>query len=133
MSLPHPVMSSTSIKWQPSRSLSPLAMSIRWRCKAWRKSCQSSCRKNARFSVANVLTASSLVRETGIPAIVDPFSARMTLDQGGVVIRPLQQNLRYHIAIITRGVDTMTQETRQLAEALITGFQADPIIIAAAN
>ena len=89
--------------------------------------------KNARISVANVLTASSLVRETGIPAIVDPFSARMTLDQGGVVIRPLQQDLRYHMAIITRGVDTMTQETRQLAEALITGFQADPIIIAAAN
>lgn len=89
--------------------------------------------QNARYSVANVLTASSLVRETGIPAIVDPFSARMTLDQGGVVIRPLQQNLRYHIAIITRGVDTMTQETRHLAEALITGFEADPIISAAAN
>ena len=89
--------------------------------------------QNARYSVANVLTATSLVRETGIPAIVDPFSARMTLDQGGVVIRPLQQNLRYHIAIITRGVDTMTEETRQLAEALITGFKADPIIIAEAN
>ena len=57
----------------------------------------------------------------------------MTLDQGGVAIRPLQQNLRYHIAIITRGVDTMTQETRQLAEALITGFEADPIISAVAN
>jgi len=84
--------------------------------------------QNARYSVANVLTATSLVRETGIPAIVDPFSARMTLDQGGVVIRPLQQNLRYHIAIITRGVDTMTQETRQLAEALISGFENDPII-----
>jgi DNA-binding transcriptional LysR family regulator len=84
--------------------------------------------KNARFSVANIMTAASLVRATGVPALVDPFSARMEFAAGGVMIRPLHQKLQYHIALITRGVDTMTRETRHLAKALITAFEADPII-----
>ncbi|HCP18677.1 MAG TPA: hypothetical protein DIT62_05355 [Alphaproteobacteria bacterium] len=84
--------------------------------------------KNARYSIANLLAAASLVKETGIPAIVDPFSAQMMAEKGGVVIRPLLQSLNYHIAIITRGLDTMTRETRMLTDLLINGFQNDPII-----
>jgi DNA-binding transcriptional LysR family regulator len=83
---------------------------------------------NARYSVANVLAGAELVREAGVPAIVDPFSARMSVASGGVVIRPIVQNMKYHIAIITRGIDMMTQETRQLADTIITAFKTDPII-----
>jgi hypothetical protein len=52
----------------------------------------------------------------------------MMAEKGGVVIRPLLQSLNYHIAIITRGLDTMTRETRMLTDLLIDGFQNDPII-----
>ena len=83
---------------------------------------------NARYSVANVLAGAALVREAGVPAIVDPFSARMSVASGGVVIRPIVQNMQYNIAIITRGIDMMTQETRQLADIIITAFKNDPII-----
>ena len=83
---------------------------------------------NARYSVANVLAGAALVREAGVPAIVDPFSARMSVASGGVMIRPIVQNMQYHIAIITRGIDMMTQETRQLANIIITAFKNDPII-----
>lgn len=83
---------------------------------------------NARYSVANVLAGAALVREAGVPAIVDPFSARMSVVSGGVVIRPIVQNMKYNIAIITRGIDMMTQETRKLADAIITAFKNDPII-----
>jgi DNA-binding transcriptional LysR family regulator len=83
---------------------------------------------NARYSVANVMAGAALVREAGVPAIVDPFSARMSVASGGVVIRPIVQNMKYHIAIITRGIDMMTQETRQLADTIITAFKTDPII-----
>jgi len=86
---------------------------------------------NARYSVANVLAGAALVREAGVPAIVDPFSARMSVASGGVVIRPIVQNMKYHIAIITRGIDMMTHETRQLADAIITAFKTDPIIASA--
>jgi DNA-binding transcriptional LysR family regulator len=83
---------------------------------------------NARYSVANVLAGAALVREAGVPAIVDPFSARMSVASGGVMTRPILQDMKYHIAIITRGIDMMTQETRQLADTIITAFKTDPII-----
>ncbi len=84
--------------------------------------------QNARYSVANMLPATELVRETGVPALVDPFSARMSVEAGGVMVRPLVQKLQYQIAIITRGVDTMTRETRMLADALIKALDDDTII-----
>ena len=85
----------------------------------------------ARYSVANVLAATALVRATGVPALVDPFSARMSASGGGMLIRPIQQKLTYHIGIITRGIEVMNRETRQLADALISKFEADPLIVAA--
>ena len=84
--------------------------------------------KNARYSVANMLAAAMLVRAAGLPALVDPFSARMSASAGGVVVRPIQQRLTYHIGIITRGLEVMTRETRQLADAMIEALEADPII-----
>jgi hypothetical protein len=52
----------------------------------------------------------------------------MAVKNGGVIVRPLLQKLQYHIAIITRGVDTMTQDTRYLANALINAFENDPVV-----
>jgi hypothetical protein len=52
----------------------------------------------------------------------------MSVASGGVMIRPIVQNMQYHIAIITRGIDMMTKETRQLADIIITAFKNDPII-----
>ena len=82
----------------------------------------------ARYSVANILAAAALVRAANVPALVEPFSARMSAASGGVVIRPLRQKLIYHIGIITRGLEAMTRETRQLADALINTLEDDPII-----
>ena len=48
-----------------------------------------------------------------------------------MVSRPIQQKLTYHIGIITRGIEVMNRETRQLADALISRFEADPLIAAA--
>lgn len=84
--------------------------------------------KNARYSVANMLAAAMLVRTAGVPALVDPFSARMSAGAGGVVVRPIQQRLTYHIGIITRGLEVMTRETRQLADTMIEALESDPII-----
>ena len=47
------------------------------------------------------------------------------------MVRPIQQKLTYHIGIITRGIEVMNRETRQLADALISKFEADPLIVAA--
>jgi len=63
-----------------------------------------------------------------VPALVDPFSARMFAAAGGVTVRPIQQKLTYHIGIVTRGVEFMTRETRQLADAMIDALEADSII-----
>jgi hypothetical protein len=68
-----------------------------------------------------------------VPAIVDPFSARLAMNNSGVMVRPLLQKLQYHIAIITRGVDTMTKDTRHLANSLISAFEDDPVVRANEN
>ena len=78
-----------------------------------------------------MLAATALVRAVGVPALVDPFSARISASAGGMVVRPIQQKLTYHIGIITRGIEVMNRETRQLADALISKFEADPLIVAA--
>ena len=57
------------------------------------------------------------------------FWARMSASAGRMVIRPIRQKLAYHIGIITRGIEVMNRGTRQLADSLISKFEADPIII----
>ena len=89
--------------------------------------------KNAHYSVANTLTGTALVREIKVPALIDPFSAKLALMGGGVMVRSVQQNLQYHIAVITRGVDSMTREARLLADNVISEFETDPIIVSSAQ
>ena len=73
--------------------------------------------KNAsRISAANMPMAAALVNTTGALAIVDPFTASLTTQSGGVVARPLMQDMTYHVAIITRGLDTLSREARSFAD-----------------
>ncbi len=76
-------------------------------------------RANSRLSAANMPIAAALVRETGALAIVDPFTAKITEQLGGVVSRPIQQPLTYRIALVTRGLDTLSLVAEELADMLI--------------
>lgn len=71
--------------------------------------------RNSRLSAANMPVAAALARETGMLAIVDALTAEAAIKMGGVVAKPIQQQLHYHIAIITRGLDTLSIEARELA------------------
>ena len=79
--------------------------------------------KNSRLSAANMPMAASLARETGLLAIVDSLTANAAIKMGGVVARPIQQELHYHIAIITRGLDSLSLEARELATLLVNQFK----------
>jgi len=70
-----------------------------------------------------VLTDAAMIRVFGVLTMVDPFSARMSVVSGGVMIWPIVQNMQYPIKIITHGINTMTQETKQLADNIITAFK----------
>jgi hypothetical protein len=63
--------------------------------------------------------AAALVRETGAIAVVDFISAGIACGMGGVVSRPITQRLKYHIAIVTRGQDSLSMEARALTDVLI--------------
>ena len=50
---------------------------------------------------------------------MDPFTAALAVQTGGVKSRPLVQEMTYHIAVITRGLDTLPREARELAQRFI--------------
>ncbi|MEP0940466.1 MAG: LysR family transcriptional regulator [Rhizobiaceae bacterium] len=75
--------------------------------------------KKSRISAANMPMAAALVRSTGALAIVDPFTAELAARSGGVKFRPLKQEMTYHIALITRGLDTMPREAADLSQRII--------------
>ena len=64
----------------------------------------------SRLSAANMPLAGALVRETGALAIADPFSAEQAVRVGGVVFRPVVQNLTYYVTIITAGREHLSQQ-----------------------
>ncbi len=76
----------------------------------------------SRISATNMPTASALTRESGMVSIVDPFSAKQAEALGGVTARPLKQSLSYNVAVITRGHDTLSKESKELADYLIEQF-----------
>jgi DNA-binding transcriptional LysR family regulator len=77
-------------------------------------------RKNSHLSATNIPMAASLVRETGVLAIVDPFSAEQAVRIGGVAFRPIVQDLTYHIAVITRESESLTRMALEFAEIIAT-------------
>lgn len=76
-------------------------------------------RECSRLSAANLPVAAALARESGALAIVDPFSAGTAAMLGGVVSRPIRQRLKYHVALVTRGCDTLSLEAKELADLVI--------------
>ena len=73
-------------------------------------------KKRSRLSVANLPVAAALVREAGVLAIADPFSAEQAVRMGGVVFRPLQQDLTYSIALIAAGRDLLSRQALTFVE-----------------
>ena len=72
----------------------------------------------SRLSATNMSVAASLVRETGVLAIIDPFSAEQAVNMGGVVFRPIAQNLKYYISIVTSGREQLSRQAIELSEVL---------------
>jgi acetolactate synthase small subunit len=72
----------------------------------------------SRLSATNMSVAASLVRETGVLAIIDPFSAEQAVNMGGVVFRPIAQDLKYYISIVTSGREQLSRQAIELSEVL---------------
>ncbi|MFV1877673.1 LysR family transcriptional regulator [Nioella sp.] len=70
----------------------------------------------SRLSVANMPLAGALVRETGALAVADPFSAEQTVRMGGVVFRPVAQDLTYYITIISAGREKLSRQALSFVE-----------------
>ena len=84
-------------------------------------------RQNSRLSAVNMPVAASLVRETGVLAIVDPYTAKIAKKLGGVSSLPIKQKLTYNIAIITRGLDTLSLEAKELTKAFVESLEETTI------
>lgn len=74
--------------------------------------------RRSRLSATNIPVAAALVRETGVLAIADPFSAEQAVRMGGVVFRPIQQDLKYYISVITPGRDRLSRPALELANII---------------
>lgn len=74
--------------------------------------------KNSRLSAANMPVAAALVRESGVLAIADPFSAEQAVRIGGVVFRPVVQDLTYHIAIVSAGKELLSRQALTFVDIL---------------
>ena len=64
----------------------------------------------SRLSAANMPLAGALVRETGALAVADPFSAEQAVRMGGVVFRPVLQDLTYFVTIIAVGRELLSRQ-----------------------
>lgn len=84
-------------------------------------------RANSRLSAVNMPVAAALVSETGALAIIDPYTAKIAIKLGGVSSLPIKQRLTYNIAIITRGLDTLSLEAKELTKAFIESLEKTEI------
>ena len=73
-------------------------------------------RAASRLSATNMPVAAALVRETGVFAIADPFSAEQAVRMGGVAFRPIRQNLKYHVAVISPGRHRLPRHAIEFSE-----------------
>ena len=72
--------------------------------------------KRSRLSATNMPVAAALVRETGVLAVADPFSADQAVRMGGVIFRPIVQSLTYHVSIISVGRDRLSLPALEFVE-----------------
>lgn len=73
-------------------------------------------RARSRLSVANMPLAGALVREASVLAISDPFSAEQAIRMGGVVFRPIKQNLTYHVSVVAARREGLAREALRFVE-----------------
>lgn len=73
-------------------------------------------RARSRLSVANMPLAGALVREASVLAITDPFSAEQAVRMGGVVFRPIKQNLTYFIAVVAARREELPREALKFVD-----------------
>jgi DNA-binding transcriptional LysR family regulator len=78
----------------------------------------------SRLSAANMPLAGALVRETGALAIADPFSAEQATRMGGVVFRPLSQNLTYFVSIVAAGREQLSRQALAFSDLLAAQLSA---------
>lgn len=74
--------------------------------------------ERSRLSSANMPLACALVRETGALAIADPFSAEQAVRTGGVVYRPVIQELNYYVTIIASGREHLSRQALDFVSVL---------------
>lgn len=86
-------------------------------------------RKQTRILARSDLAVAAIARATALPALIDPYSARIAVALGDVVALPIKQQILYPIAIISRGTDTMSLAANLFAQALIEQFVDDRVII----
>lgn len=72
----------------------------------------------SRLSSTNMPVAAALVRETGVLAIADPFSAEQAVRMGGVAFRPILQNLTYYVSIVCGGRARLSRQAAEFSEIL---------------
>jgi len=77
----------------------------------------------SRIFAANTPFLASLARTTGALAIVDPFTAGVEELIGGVISRPIKQNLKYHVAVIGMGPGIMSRATRDMVDIFVSQLQ----------
>lgn len=76
--------------------------------------------RGSRLSATNMPVTGALVRETGVLAICDPFTAEQTIMMGGVVFRPVLQNLKYHVSVISPGRDRLSRPALEFVDVITT-------------
>ena len=80
--------------------------------------------RNSPLSAANMPIAASLVATTGALALVDPHTAKIYRNLGDVAVRTLKQELIYHVAVVTKGIDTLSAEATEFADKFIEQYDA---------
>ena len=80
--------------------------------------------ERSRLTVANMPVAAALVRETGVLAIADPFSAEQAVRMGGVVFRPLTQNLTYFVTVIAAGQEQLSRQALGFVDLFAAQLEA---------
>lgn len=74
--------------------------------------------RQSRISSHSIPAVANIARVAGMPALVDPFTARNAVALGGVVSRPVVQDMQFPLAIVSRGEDTLTATGKELAMRL---------------
>lgn len=78
----------------------------------------------SRLTAANMPVAAALVREAGVLAITDPFSAEQAVRMGGVVFRPVAQNLTYFVTVIAAGRERLSRQALEFVDLLAGQLQS---------